>query len=91
MTDLPSAARALVTGTLPADHDKLTEAIDVLSRAAHTPAIHTCHAECPCHTGGKPLGDFVGDVCACLRPDPEHCEVCAWWDDHYREALGVER
>lgn len=22
---------------------------------------HTCHADCPCHTGGQPTPDFIGD------------------------------
>lgn len=21
--------------------------------------VHTCHAECPCHTGGEPVPDFL--------------------------------
>lgn len=21
--------------------------------------LHTCHAECPCHTGGEPTPDFL--------------------------------
>ncbi len=82
MTDLHSAAPALVTGTLPADHDKLTPPRFALSRAAHTPPIHTCHAQCPCHTGGTPAGDFIGD---------EPCRECSYWDDAYRDAVGVER
>jgi hypothetical protein len=24
-----------------------------------TESIHTCHAECPCHTGGEPMPDFI--------------------------------
>ena len=24
-------------------------------------SVHTCHDACPCQTGGKPMGDFVGD------------------------------
>ncbi len=93
MTDLHSAARALVTGTLPADHDKFTEAIDALSRAAHTPAVHTCHAQCPCHTGGLPLGDFIGDgPCPeCANWDDGSCTGCSYWDDAYRDALGCGR
>lgn len=26
-----------------------------------TAGIHTCHDDCPCHTGGKPAGDFEGE------------------------------
>ena len=84
MSDLHSAARALVTGTLPADHDEFREALDALSRAAHRPAgdMHTCRAACPCHTGGQPLGDFIGD---------QPCRECSYWDDAYRDALGCGR
>jgi hypothetical protein len=24
--------------------------------------VHSCDASCPCHTGGTPLPDFVGDA-----------------------------
>ena len=27
---------------------------------------HTCHANCPCHTGGEPVSDFV----EARKPDP---------------------
>ncbi len=26
-------------------------------------SAHTCHAECPCHTGGTPAPDFEAAVC----------------------------
>ncbi len=28
---------------------------------SHAPGdpVHTCHAECPCHTGGEPRQDFI--------------------------------
>lgn len=28
-------------------------------REAQTQSIHTCHADCPCQTGGKPVPDFI--------------------------------
>lgn len=75
MTNLHSAARALVTGTLPADHDELREAIDVLSRAAHRPASDEPHG-CP--------------ECNEPDPD-DRCLSCEWWDEHWREYMGCGR
>ena len=28
---------------------------------ARTPNIHTCHADCPCQSGGEPMPDFIED------------------------------
>jgi hypothetical protein len=38
---------------------------DVQSTFAAMPRlhnIHTCSAECPCHTGGTPMPDFIGEL-----------------------------
>jgi hypothetical protein len=26
-----------------------------------TTGVHTCHVDCPCQQGGKPIGDFEGE------------------------------
>ena len=44
-------------------HDALTPSMKAAGRLRANPrkeafAVHSCHAGCPCHTGGDPLPDF---------------------------------
>lgn len=43
------------------EDDQLAPTIDLSTHGAagESSSVHTCHAECPCHTGGKPRPDFI--------------------------------
>jgi hypothetical protein len=55
------------------------------SKDARTQEVHTCHAKCPCQTGGEPMSDFVE-----ARTEPETGQRMVPTDGTYENAKPSE-